>query len=262
MYLVPRNRTRVWTDCKFCKLKCCFSCTFCSRAATKERHKSSYCKTKSEIKMCEQCFLCRSIVLCQTCTKCPQCCTKSACRGNTESVLGNLGNLGGRTQISTNVKRRVHRTFPNQTKLDQVTHNHQLLCKSPRNPYLLEALHQLINKNAIELVKNQESLGFYNRLFLVPKPNNKWRPILDLSNLNKFLKVEKFKVETPETIRTSLQTGEWVTSIDFKDAYFPIPIQNQSRKYLRFHVQGKTYQFKALPFGLSTAPLLWPKRSS
>ena len=52
-----------------------------------------------------------------------------------------------------------------------------------------------------------------------------------------------------------LQTGEWVTSVDFKDAYFHITIQNQSRKYLRFHVQGKTYQFKALPLGLSTAPL-------
>ena len=62
-------------------------------------------------------------------------------------------------------------------------------------------------------------------------------------------------METPETIRTSLQQGEWVTSIDFKDAYFHIPIQEQSRKYLRFHVQGQTYQFKALPFGLSTAPL-------
>ena len=33
------------------------------------------------------------------------------------------------------------------------------------------------------------------------------------------------------------------------------PIQEQSRKYLKFHVQGQTYQFKALPFGLSTAPL-------
>ena len=106
------------------------------------------------------------------------------------------------------------------------------------------------DKNAVELVQNQKSLGFYNQLFLVPKPNNKWRPILDLSNLNKFLKVEKFKMETPETIRTSLQTGEWVTFIDFKDAYFHIPIQTLSRKYLRFHVQGKTYQFKALPFGL------------
>ena len=121
-----------------------------------------------------------------------------------------------------------------------------------RNSYLLEALHQLIDKNAVELVQNQTSLGFFNRLFLVPKPNNKWRPILDL---NIFLKTEKFKMETPETIRTSLQQGEWLTSIDFKDAYFHIPIQEQSRKYLRFHVLGQTYQFKALPFGLSTAPL-------
>ena len=60
-------------------------------------------------------------------------------------------------------------------------------------------------------------------------------------------------MEMPETIRTSLQQGEWVTSIDFKDAYLHIPIQEWSRKYLRFHVQGQTYQFKDLPFGLSTA---------
>ena len=88
-----------------------------------------------------------------------------------------------------------------------------------------------------------------------PIPNNKWRPVLDLSKLNLYLKVEKFKMETPETIRTSLREGEWVTSIDFKDAYFHIPIQDQFRKYLRFHIQDRTYQFKALPFGLSTATL-------
>ena len=74
-----------------------------------------------------------------------------------------------------------------------------------RNSYLLEALHQLIDKNAVELVQNQTYLGFFNRLFLVPKPNNKWRPILDLSKLNLFLKAEKFKMETPEIIRISLQ---------------------------------------------------------
>ena len=39
-----------------------------------------------------------------------------------------------------------------------------------RNSYLLEALHQLIDKNAVELVHNQASLGFFNRPFLVPKP--------------------------------------------------------------------------------------------
>ena len=124
-----------------------------------------------------------------------------------------------------------------------------------RNSYLLEALHQLLNKNAVELVQNPQSLGFYNRLFLVPKPNKQWRPILDLSKLNNYLKTQSFKMETPETIRTSLQTGEWVTSVDFKDTYFHIPINSQSRKYMRFHIQDRTYQFKALPFGLSTAPM-------
>ena len=124
-----------------------------------------------------------------------------------------------------------------------------------RQSLLLEALAQLTNKNAVEPVTNQTSLGFYNRLFLVPKPNNRWRPILDLSTLNIFLNTESFKMETPETIRSSLQVGEWVTSIDFKDAYFHIPIHSQSRKYMRFHIQGQSYQFKALPFCLSTAPM-------
>ena len=124
-----------------------------------------------------------------------------------------------------------------------------------KQSFLIEALYQLLNKNAVEPVDNPNSLGFYNRLFLVPKPNNQWRPILDLSTLNTFLNTGSFKMKTPETIRTSLQVGEWVTSIDFKDAYFHIPIHSQSRKYMRFHLQGRSYQFKALPFGLSTAPM-------
>ena len=62
-------------------------------------------------------------------------------------------------------------------------------------------------------------------------------------------------MDTPETIQTFLQQGEYVTSVDVMDAYFHILIHPHSRKYLRFQVQGTTYQFKALPFGLSTAPM-------
>ena len=59
-------------------------------------------------------------------------------------------------------------------------------------------------------------------------------------------------MEIPESIR-NLQTGKWVTFMDFKDAYFHIPINPHSRKYLCFHVQSHSYQFKALLFGMSTA---------
>ena len=124
-----------------------------------------------------------------------------------------------------------------------------------RNLYLKEALQALLQKEAVEMVRVRTSLAFFNRLFIVPKPNQKWWPILDLSALNKFLSVKTFKMETPETIRISLQQGEWVTSLDFSDAYFHIPVHVKSRKYLRFHFQNQSYQFRALPFGLSTAPM-------
>ena len=125
-----------------------------------------------------------------------------------------------------------------------------------RNLSLKEALTSLTGKLVVEPVLVRSSLAFYNRLFLVPKPENKWRPILDLSQN---LKTDTFKMETPETIRTSLQQGEWVTSLDFSDAYFHIPIHPRSRKYMRFFLNKRTYQFTTLPFGLATAPLEFTK---
>ena len=65
----------------------------------------------------------------------------------------------------------------------------------------------LLSKNAIERVENVKSLRFYSRLFLVPKPHQRWRPVIDLSRLNTFLHIEKFKMETPESIRTSDSRG-------------------------------------------------------
>ena len=111
----------------------------------------------------------------------------------------------------------------------------------------------------MEKVVVWSSLAFYNRLFLVPKSNNTWRPIRDLSQLNLYLTHCTFKMETPETIRLSLQKMEWVTSLDFSDAYFYIPINPRSRKYLMFFLNNQTYQFTALPFGLATAPLKFTK---
>ena len=128
-----------------------------------------------------------------------------------------------------------------------------------KNKHIKDSLQALLQKQAVEKVTTPSSLAFYNRLFLVPKPNRKWRPILDLSRLNCYLATSSFKMETPETIRLSLQKGEWVTSLDFSDAYFHIPIGQRSRKFLRFFLHSQAYQFTALPFGLSTAPLEFTK---
>ena len=119
---------------------------------------------------------------------------------------------------------------------------------------LATCIQSLLSKNAIERVENVKSLRFYSRLFLVPMPHQGWRPIIDLSRLKTFLHVEKFKMETPESIRTSLISGEWVSSIDLSDAFLHIPIHPNSRKYLRFCYRSQVFQFTSLPFGLATAP--------
>ena len=118
---------------------------------------------------------------------------------------------------------------------------------------LATCIQSLLSKNEIERVENVKSLGVYSRLFLVPKPHQRWRPGIDLSRLNTFLHAEKFKMETPESIRTSLIPGEWVSSIDLSDAYLHIPIHPNSRKYLRFCHRSQVFQFTSLPFGLATA---------
>ena len=118
---------------------------------------------------------------------------------------------------------------------------------------------ELLDKKAIEVVWNPTSPGFYSRLFLVPKKSGGWRPVIDLSVLNNFLEIPSFKMETPESIRKSLQQGEWVTSLDFSDAYLHIPVHPADRKFLRFKVGLTVYQFTSTPFGLATIPRQFTK---
>ena len=119
---------------------------------------------------------------------------------------------------------------------------------------LASCIQSPMSKNTIERVENIKSLGFYSCLFLVPKPHQRWRPVIDLSRLNTFLLVERFKMETPESIRASLIPGEWVSSIDLSDAYLHIPIHPNSMKYQRFCHRSQLFQFTSLPFGLATVP--------
>ena len=241
-----------------CKLACCQTCHFCSRAFPKERNKSRESRLsiqRSKIKICEKCFVCHSVVLCPTCNMCPKCCSKSTCRGQTSKILGNMAGSRCRSESSSNPERGLHSSLSDPDKSDKVSLSRKLLCQSSQEQLPVRGITSAYRQKCCRIGPQSNISGVFQPALSSPETHNKWRPILDLSKLNLFLKTEKFKMETPETIRTSLQQGEWVTSIDFKDAYFHIPIQEQSRKYLRFHVQGRTYQFKALPFGLSTAPL-------
>ena len=109
-------------------------------------------------------------------------------------------------------------------------------------------------KGAIERVTNLKSRGFYSRLFLVPKKTGDLRPVIDLSTLNRHMVVPHFKMETQGSVRSAIRSQEWTVSIDIRDAYLHVLMHQAVRKYLRFVVNKKVYQFTCLPFSLATSP--------
>ena len=132
-------------------------------------------------------------------------------------------------------------------------HPLELRCNNKTSD-LLQALKMLLESRAIEEVSDPSSPGYYSHLFLVPKPGGSFRPIIDLKKLNLYLEVPSFKMETLFSIIAALQPLEWITKIDIKDAYHHILVHQNNRKYFCFVIAGKTYQFRVLPFGLSTTP--------
>ena len=91
---------------------------------------------------------------------------------------------------------------------------------------------------------------FLQPLFVTPKVTGGWRPVIDLSRLNRFVRLSHFRMETSLSVLHSLRSGDWMISIDLQDAYFQFPVHPESRRYLRFCLghQTSNFGFVALVF--------------
>ena len=129
---------------------------------------------------------------------------------------------------------------------------------STKGVALEEATVGLIAKGAVELAP-LPSPGFYSRLFVVWKTSGPWRPVIDLSHLNRFVDVSHFQMETIQPVLLSVRQGDWMASIDLREAYLQVPVHPESRPFLCFVSKGRVFQFKAMCFGLSTAPQVFSR---
>jgi hypothetical protein len=127
-----------------------------------------------------------------------------------------------------------------------------------RRQVLLDEIEALVSKHALE-IPSDGAPGFFSHMFTVQKKSGKFRPVIDLKLLNQHVICTHFKMESDLTVLRQLQVGDWAASIDLSDAYLHLPIHQDSRRYLRFCIQGKIYQFRALCFGLNVAPKVFTK---
>ena len=123
---------------------------------------------------------------------------------------------------------------------------------SIRGLALSDAVSALVEKEAIEIAP--PSPGFYSRFFVTPKVTGGWRPVINLSRLNGWVELSIFHMEIAQSVLQSLRPGDWMVSLDLQ-----VPVHPASRRYPRFCVGDTVYQFRALCFGLSSAPQVFTR---
>ena len=237
-----------------CKLFCC-KCSFCHRVATKERRKSQLLLPLYRNKACERCFLCRSLEFCKYCYKCLNSCHKSTCRGKVTAILGEVGSSGFEPKSSHNTERGLHAPLPVQTQPNQVTNGHKQLCRPtktvPPSGGTVSADKQKCSgtgskpkltgflQPAIFSTQTQQPVETY------PRPEH-------LEHLPKHRVVQNGDPRDNKDLPTARGVGHLHR---LQRRILPYTDSQSVQKYMRFHIQSQSYQFKALPFGLSTAPM-------
>ena len=117
----------------------------------------------------------------------------------------------------------------------------------------------VVEKGAARIVSsgsNEITSGFFAR---PKKEPGKWRPIVNLKYLNKYLRQVSFKMTTVADIRVGVQAGYYFASLDLTDAYYSIPLHPSAWPFVRFVWRGVTYEYMTLLFGLASSPRVFTK---
>lgn len=136
-------------------------------------------------------------------------------------------------------------------------HDHRLNMSRDNQLLPMEAVKDLLHKQAIEEIPAEE-MKFQSYLFPL-RQHGKVRAVLDCSQLNRYIQYSHFKMEGPPQLRYMIRPNDWMVKVDLKDAYFHVPLHKADRPWIAFRWQDKTYQFRALPFGIAHAPRLFTK---
>ena len=100
-------------------------------------------------------------------------------------------------------------------------------------------IQSMIQKGALREVQPVEG-QYLSTIFVRPKREmNKFRPIINLKQLNTQMPYRHFKMEGMKDVIDLLNQGDYMIKIDLKDAYWHIPIHPSSQKYLRFQWKEK-----------------------
>lgn len=116
----------------------------------------------------------------------------------------------------------------------------------------------IVEQQVDEWLKNgiiEESESEYSSpVVLVRKRDGTPRLCVDYRRVNKVIVKDRFPLPLIEDQLDRLQNAKVFSTIDLKNGFFHVDVDETSRKYTSFVTHNGQYQFKKVPFGLSNSP--------
>lgn len=114
-----------------------------------------------------------------------------------------------------------------------------------------EELDRMLGAGIIERCHSDWSLN----VVPVIKPSGKVRLCLDARKINERTIKDAYPLPHPGRILSQLPKARYLSTLDLSEAFLQIPLEERSRRYTAFSIQGKgMFQFTRLPFGLVNSP--------
>ena len=119
-------------------------------------------------------------------------------------------------------------------------------------------IEKFLSRGIISL-SSHDPYEFISNIFVRRKRDGSYRMILNLSRLNEHIRAHHFKMENLTTALSLMTKDCYMASLDYKDAYYSVPIACWDQKLLKFTWMGKLYKFLTMPQGLNCAPQKFTK---
>jgi hypothetical protein len=139
------------------------------------------------------------------------------------------------------------------TAAEQVSYTKQFPLAQKHLVELKAMLDGLLEKEWIETAHSP----FNNPIFLVPKPNGKWRIVLDFRGLNKITVKDKYRLPRVDHLLNEAMKWNVLSTMDLVDGFYQIPLSEADRHKTAFTTPWGSYQWKVMPMGLCNAPSIF-----